>query len=289
MKGIIAAAGKGSRLFPLTNSVSKHLLPVYNKPLIYYPITNLIASGITDICIITNPNELSLYKKLLGNGRNLGCKFEYCEQNEANGIPDVLNYSKQIFGPVPVTLILGDNIFAASEKILNTLNNKNVKGAKIFVKAVNDPSRYGILEFSENKKILSIKEKPKNPKSNFAIIGLYMFDELVYEYLNEISPSDRGELEITDILKKYYSKKSLTFDIMRRGSIWFDAGTPESLLKASLYVELFEKQSGIMIGSIEEAAFNQKLISYEHLKKIAGTMPNSNYKEYLIQITKNSN
>ena len=284
MKGIIAAAGKGSRLFPLTHSVSKHLLPVYNKPLIYYPITNLIASGITDICIITNPHELTLYKKLLGNGKKFGCKFEYCEQKEAKGIPDILNYSIDIFGREPITLLLGDNIIAGSENVLKRLSQKKIEGAKIFARTVHDPSRYGIIELDQNKKILSIEEKPNNPKSNLAIIGLYMFDNLVYEYLQDITPSERGELEITDILKKYYSKNKLTVDLMRRGSVWFDAGTPESLLKASLYVELFEKQSGMMIGSIEEAALNKKIISCQELIKTVNHMPSSNYKDYLIQI-----
>lgn len=281
MKGVIAAAGKGSRLFPMTNSVSKHLLPVYNKPLIYYPITNLIASGINEICIISNPDESKQYKKLLGTGAQLGCKFEYFEQEKANGIPDVLNYAVQVYGETPVTLILGDNLFAASDALIDSMRQREIVGAKIFATAVNDPSRFGIVELDNKKNIKSLDEKPLNPKSNYAIIGLYIFDELVFSYLKKLKPSKRNELEIIDILNMYLKDKNITLSILKRGSIWFDAGTPDSLLRANLFVEMFEKQSGLMIGCIEEAALVREFISKRQFIKVVNLMPDSNYKKYL--------
>mgnify|MGYP006147373279 CR=1 FL=1 len=281
MKGIIAAAGKGSRLFPLTEGVSKHLLPVYNKPLIYYPITNLIAAGINEICIITNPDELKLYKKLLGTGSQLGCRFEFFEQKEALGIPDVLNYSSQVYGEEPVTLILGDNVFAASDSLINSMREKEVLGAKIFATTVEDPERFGVVNLDFTMKIKSLEEKPVKPKSNYAIIGVYIFDKIVFEYLKNINPSKRGELEIIDILKMYLSDNKLSLDVLKRGSVWFDAGTPEALLRASLFVELFEKQSGVMIGCIEEAALVRGFLTKYEFSNIVKLMPSSNYKKYL--------
>ena len=212
MKGVIAAAGKGSRLFPLTGSVSKHLLPVYNKPLIYYPITNLIASGIKDICIITNPNEIKLYKNLLGTGSQLGCKFEFFEQKKSAGIPDVLNYAFEVYGKQPLTLILGDNVFAANDALLNAMREKTISGAKVFATMVDDPKRFGIVEFNKKMEVKSLEEKPANPKSNYAVIGLYIFDEIVFDYLPKIKPSIRGELEIIDLLKMYLNNKKLSLD-----------------------------------------------------------------------------
>ena len=281
MKGVIAAAGKGSRLYPLTRSVSKHLLPIYNKPLIYYPITTLISAGINEICIVTNPNELNLYKKLLGNGNDFGCKFEFCEQIEPKGIPDVLNYSIDIYGKVPVTLILGDNIFASSDMLSYSILNNNQGGAKIFATKVDNPSRFGVVQFNKEKEIQNIIEKPKNPKSDFAVIGLYIFDEKVYEYLSFITPSIREELEIIDIINIYLKKNDLSLNIIEKDSIWFDAGTPDSLLRASIYVELFERQSGEMLGCIEEAAYKRNLISKEKINNLIKSMELSEYRIYL--------
>ena len=281
MKGVIAAAGKGSRLFPLTEGVSKHLLPVYNKPLIYYPITNLIAAGINEICIITNPDELKLYKKLLGTGSQLGCRFEFFEQKEALGIPDVLNYSSQVYGEEPVTLILGDNVFAASDSLINSMREKEVLGAKIFATTVEDPERFGVVNLDHTMKIKSLEEKPVKPQSNYAIIGVYIFDKIVFEYLKNIKPSKRGELEIIDILKMYLSDNELSLDILKRGSVWFDAGTPEALLRASSFVELFEKHSGVMIGCIEEAALVRGFLTKYEFSNVVKLMPSSNYKKYL--------
>ena len=281
MKGVIAAAGKGSRLYPLTNSVSKHLLPVYNKPLIYYPITNLIASGINEICIITNPDELKLYKKLLGTGKQIGCKFEFFEQKEPRGIPDVLNYSLEVYGKTPVTLVLGDNIFTASDSLSNAMKKRDIHGAKAFATTVDDPSRFGIVNFDSKMRIKSLEEKPRIPKSNFAIIGLYIFDEMVFEYIKRLTPSKRGVLEIIDILKYYLEDKNLSLEILKRGSVWFDAGTPESLLRAGLFIETFEKQSGVMIGCIEEVALIREFLTKNEFKSLVNLMPNSKYKQYL--------
>ena len=281
MKGVIAAAGKGSRLFPLTQSVSKHLLPVYNKPIIYYPITNLIAFGINEICIITNPGESKLYKKLLGTGTQIGCKFEFLEQEKPYGIPDVLNYAKQVYGNSPLTLMLGDNIFAANENLINLMRNKKISGAKIFATLVDEPKRFGVVSFDKKMRIKELEEKPLNPKSNYAVIGLYIFDEKVFDYLKYLKPSKRGELEIIDLLQMYLNDEMLSLEIIRRGSIWFDAGTPDSLLRASLFVDTFEKQSGVMLGCIEEAALTLNFLTLKKLEKTLKTMPESSYKEYL--------
>lgn len=286
MKGVIAAAGQGSRLYPLTACVSKHLLPVYNKPLIYYPLSTLINAGIKDICIVVNPDEMTLYKKLLGNGTDFGCNFEYCEQKAPKGIPDVLNYSQKVFGNVPITLILGDNIFPSIDLLSNYTNSKTMSGAKVFSIQVEDPSRYGIVQFDNNMNISSINEKPQNPKSNFAIIGLYVFDEKVYEYQSRIKPSKRGELEIIDILDIYLSKEQLQLDIIKKGSLWFDAGTPDSLFKASKYIKLFENKTGKMIGCIEEAAYSKNLISKNKMIEYIDLMKNSKYQAYLRKLLK---
>lgn len=286
MKGVIAAAGQGSRLYPLTACVSKHLLPVYNKPLIYYPLSTLIYAGIKDICIVVNPDEMNLYKKLLGNGSDFGCNFEFCEQKAPKGIPDVLNYSQKVFGNVPITLILGDNIFPPKDFLSNHTNSKTMSGAKVFSIEVEDPSRYGIVQFDKNMKISNINEKPKNPKSNFAIIGLYVFDEKVYEYQSRIKPSKRGELEIIDILDIYLSKEQLQLDIIKKGSLWFDAGTPDALFKASTYIKLFENKTDKMIGCIEEAAYSKNLISKNKMMEYIDLMKNSKYRAYLRKLLK---
>ena len=286
MKGVIAAAGKGSRLFPLTNSISKHLLPVFNKPLIYYPITNLIACGINEICIVTNPHETKLYKKMLGTGSQLGCKFEFFEQEKPAGIPDVLNYALEVFGKKPVTLVLGDNVFAANDTLINSMREKKISGAKVFATKVDNPKKFGVVEFNKKMEVVSLEEKPIKPKSSYAVIGLYIFDETVFDYLKELNPSKRGELEIIDLLNNYFYNNHLSLEILRRGSVWFDAGTPESLLRAGLFIETFENQSGVMIGCIEEAAFMRNFITKKQLSSIVKSMPRSIYKEYLVKLLK---
>lgn len=286
MKGVIAAAGQGSRLYPLTTCVSKHLLPVYNKPLIYYPLSTLISAGIKDICIVVNQNELHLYKKLLGNGSNFGCSFEFCEQKLPKGIPDVLNYSQKVFGNVPITLILGDNIFPSVDLLSKHTQSKIVSGANVFSIQVEDPSRYGIVQLDKKMNIINFIEKPKNPRSNLAIIGLYVFDENVYEFLSRIKPSKRGELEIIDILKIYLSNNKLLLDIIKKGSLWFDAGTPDSLFKASSHIKMLENQTGEMIGCIEEAAYFKNLISKNKMIEQINLMKNSKYKTYLKELLK---
>ena len=287
MKGIIAAGGKGTRLYPLTLNISKHLLPVYNKPLIYYPLTNLIASGINEICIVSTSLDIKKYKNHFGSGERLGCKFKYAVQEKSLGIPDVISKAFEVFGETPITLMLGDNIVTASDNLINILKKKKISGSQIFTTKVNDPSRFGVINFDKSMNVLSLEEKPKSTKSNYAIIGLYVFDQEVYKYLNNINISKRGEYEIIDIINQYKINRSLKVNILKRGSVWFDAGTYDSMNRASNYIELSEKQSGVMIGCIEEAAFQSGFINKETLNELTKSMPESGYKNYLIDFQKN--
>lgn len=284
MKGIIAAGGEGTRLFPLTKNISKHLLPVYNKPLIYYPLTNLIAAGINEICIVSNKSNIQKFKNQLGFGDNIGCSFKYIVQEESLGIPDVIIRALEVLGESPITLILGDNVITSSDVLINTLRKKNVNGAQIFTTKVQDPSRFGVVNFDKSMKIIDFEEKPNKPKSNYAIIGLYIFDKEVYKYINNISISERGEYEIIDIINQYKHKNTLNVNILKRGSMWFDAGTYDSLNRASNFIELSEKESGTMIGCIEEAAFRSGLIDKKTLFKLASSIPESGYKNYLLNL-----
>ena len=286
MKGVIAAGGLGTRLYPITNNISKHLLPIYNKPLIYYPLTTLIATGIREICIVGNKEEINNFKLLLGNGTQIGCRIEYNHQPLPLGIPDVINKAEEVFGKSPITLILGDNIITASDILIEALKEKKIKGSRIFLTKVQDPSRYGVATFDKKMNIKNLVEKPKNPKSDYAIIGLYVFDELVFDEVKKIKPSRRGELEIIDVLNQYKKRNSLYFNILKRGTVWFDAGTPDSLNRANNYIQLFEKQSGTMIGSIEEAAYTRGFIEKNKLLKLCSAMPESDYKYYLLNFLK---
>ena len=286
MKGIIAAGGKGTRLYPLTLNISKHLLPVYNKPLIYYPLTNLIASGINEICIVSNSLNTKKYKDHFGSGEKFGCKFKYAVQEKSLGIPDVISKGYEVFGETPITLILGDNIITASDNLIDILRKKKINGSQIFTTKVSDPSRFGIINYDKSMNILSLEEKPKFAKSNYAIIGLYIFDQNVYQYLKNIKISKRGEYEIIDIINQYKNNHSLKVNILKRGSVWFDAGTYDSMNRASNYIELSEKQSGVMIGCIEEAAFQSGFINKENLFEITKSMPESGYKNYLLDFQK---
>lgn len=286
MKGIIAAGGKGTRLYPLTLNISKHLLPVYNKPLIYYPLTNLIASGINEICIVSNSLNTKKYKDHFGSGEKFGCKFKYAVQEKSLGIPDVISKGYEVFGETPITLILGDNIITASDNLIDILRKKKIKGSQIFTTKVSDPSRFGIINYDKSMNILSLEEKPKFAKSNYAIIGLYIFDQNVYQYLKNIKISKRGEYEIIDIINQYKNNHSLKVNILKRGSVWFDAGTYDSMNRASNYIELSEKQSGVMIGCIEEAAFQSGFIDKDNLYELTKSMPESGYKNYLLDFQK---
>ena len=286
MKGIIAAGGKGTRLYPLTLNISKHLLPIYNKPLIYYPLTNLIASGINEICIVSNSLNTKKYKDHFGSGEKFGCKFKYAVQEKSLGIPDVISKGYEVFGETPITLILGDNIITASDNLIDILRKKKIDGSQIFTTKVSDPSRFGVINFDKSMNILCLEEKPKFAKSNYAIIGLYIFDKNVYQYLKNIKISKRGEYEIIDIINQYKNNHSLKVNILKRGSVWFDTGTYDSMNRASNYIELTEKQSGVMIGCIEEAAFQSGFIDKENLFEITKSMPESGYKNYLLDFQK---
>ena len=286
MKGIIAAGGTGSRLYPLTCTTSKHLQSVFDKPLIYYPLTTLIAFGINEICIVSNKNEIENFETLLGNGKKYGCKFHYAIQESAKGIPEVFSLSKPFLGEENVTLILGDNIISGGGDLSNSFHSKDINGATIFAIRVKDASRFGVVEFDFKNNILSLEEKPKSPKSDFAVTGIYKYDASVYEYSEELKPSKRGELEITDLNNIYLKYNKLKLEILKRGSVWFDAGTPQSLFEASTFIEVVEKQTGVKIGCIEEATFIRNNINLAQLGILIDQMPLCDYKIYLKQYFK---
>jgi len=280
MKGIILAAGKGTRLYPLTVTAPKALLPLYDKPMIYHPLTTLLQCGIKDILIITNLEFLTDFHKILGNGSRFGAKFRYKQQSEPRGIADAFNVGKRFIGKDDVTLILGDNIlhgdtsFKRSVKIFES-------GATIFGYEVKDPERYGVVEFNSHNKAISIEEKPESPKSNYAIPGLYIYDNSVIDVAANLKPSKRGELEISDVNDHFLQKGTLFVHKLSRGCAWLDAGTPESFIEASNYVSAIEKRQGIKIGCPEEAALRARMIKKDDFKKKVDKMPNSEYKSYL--------
>ena len=285
-KGIILLGGHGSRLYPITKSVNKHLLPIFDKPMIYYSLSVLMLAGIREILFITNPEDLSTYKKLFSDGSKLGLKIEYKVQSKPRGIAEAFIIGEKFLDNKPSALVLGDNIFYGNNlsKILQKANLRK-KGATIFAYSVNDPSRYGILEFNKSKKIISIKEKPKKPKSNYAVTGLYFYDQKVIKYAKEIKPSARGELEITDINKKYLKNKNLNVELLERGHAWLDTGTNKSLIEASSFISNIQERQGLKISCIEEIAFKKKFITKEQLLQIANSMKNSEYGNYLKKIS----
>ena len=284
MKGIVLAGGSGTRLHPLTIAVSKQLMPVYDKPMIYYPISTLINAGINEILIISTPQDLPLFKKLLGNGKKIGCRFEYEVQEHPNGLAEAFLIGEKFIGKDKVALILGDNIFYGSglSNLLKANNNPN--GGIVYAYHVNDPERYGVVEFDENQKVISIEEKPLNPKSNFAVPGIYFYDNTVVNIAKNIKPSKRGELEITDVNKKYLDQGNLSVRILDRGTAWLDTGTFKSLMQASQFVEVIEERQGLKIGSIEEAAYRSGFISKEQLKKLTEPLLKSGYGKNLMDI-----
>ena len=282
MKGIILAGGSGTRLHPLTLVMSKQMIPVYDKPMIYYPLTTLIYSGIKDILIISTPHDLPLFKSLLGDGSRLGCSFSYKVQHEPNGLAQAFVLGEEFIGNSKVCLILGDNIFQMKIKTLEDC--KNVDGGIVFGYHVNDPERYGVVEFDSNFKALSIEEKPKKPKSSYAVPGLYYYDNSVVEIAKNIKPSSRGEYEITDINKEYLKRNQLDVKLLGRGTVWLDTGTFQSLMQANQYVQVIEERQGRKIGCIEEAAYRMGLINKKQLLKIAEPLKKSGYGEYLISI-----
>ena len=284
MKGIVLAGGSGTRLHPLTLAISKQMMPVYDKPMIYYPLTTLMYSGINEILIISTPHDLPLFKKLLGDGSRVGCRFEYKVQEVPNGLAQAFILGKDFIGKDKVCLILGDNIFQM--KIKSLADCKDVDGGIIFGYHVNDPHRYGVVEFDENYKVISLEEKPTVPKSNYAVPGLYYYDNSVIEIAKNIKPSLRGEYEITDINKVFLRKGNLDVRILGRGSAWLDTGTFSSLMQANQYVQVIEERQGRKIGCIEEAAYRMGYIDDHDLLKIADPLSKSGYGDYLKNILK---
>ena len=284
MKGIILAGGSGTRLHPLTLAMSKQMMPIYDKPMIYYPLSTLMYSGINEILIISTPHDLPLFKKLLGDGSKLGCRFEYKAQEVPNGLAQAFVLGEEFIGDDKVCLVLGDNIFQMKIKTLASC--KDVEGGIVFGYHVNDPERYGVVDFDENYHALSLEEKPKNPKSNYAVPGLYYYDNSVVEISKNIQPSARGEYEITDVNKEYLRQGRLDVKVLGRGTVWLDTGTFASLMQANQYVQVIEERQGRKIGCIEEAAYRMGYINYEQLLAVAEPLRKSGYGEYLVKLAK---
>ena len=284
MKGIVLAGGSGTRLHPLTISVSKQLMPVYDKPMVYYPIATLISAGIREILIISTPDDLPLFKKLLGDGTRIGCKFEYAVQEHPNGLAEAFVIGASFIGNDKVALILGDNIFYGSGLATLLQANNDPDGGIIYAYHVHDPERYGVVEFNEEGKAISIEEKPQKPKSNYAVPGIYFYDNTVVEIAKNIKPSHRGELEITDINKVYLEKGKLKVSILDRGTAWLDTGTFHSLMQAAQFVEVIEERQGLKIGAIEEAAYRGGFISKKELYELAKPLLKSGYGKNLLEL-----
>lgn len=286
MKGIILAGGSGTRLYPITKAISKQLMPVYDKPMIYYPMSTLMMAGINEILIITTAEDNPQFKRLLGDGSQLGCKFQYAVQEIPNGLAQAFVIGADFIGNDKVALILGDNIFHGTglDKQLKTLTD--VEGGYVFAYQVSDPERYGVVEFDSNMKAVSIEEKPKQPKSNYAVPGLYFYDNDVVKIARELKPSARGEYEITDVNKEYLKQGKLKVAVLDRGTAWLDTGTFDSLSDASEFVRVIEKRQGTKIGCVEEVAYKQEFISKDQLLSLANELAKSGYGEYLQKATK---
>ena len=284
MKGIILAGGSGTRLHPLTLAVSKQLMPVYDKPMIYYPLSILLSAGIREVLIITTPHDQAQFQKLLGDGTSLGCDFQYVVQEVPNGLAQAFVLGADFIGKDKVALVLGDNIFygAGLEELLKA--NNDPQGGVVFAYHVHDPERYGVVEFDADKKALSIEEKPEKPKSNYAVPGLYFYDNDVVEIAKNLEMSPRGEYEITDVNREYLRRGTLKVGILGRGTAWLDTGTFESLMQAGEFVKVIEQRQGLKVGSIEEAAYRQGFITADQLRAIAAPLRKSGYGDYLMHL-----
>ncbi|WAC01065.1 glucose-1-phosphate thymidylyltransferase RfbA [Lacinutrix neustonica] len=284
MKGIILAGGSGTRLHPLTKVLSKQLMPIYDKPMIYYPLSTLMHAGIKDILIISTPEHLPLFKQLLGDGTQLGCNFQYAVQEAPNGLAEAFIIGADFVGKDKVALILGDNIFYGTGLSELLKANNNPEGGIVYAYHVTDPERYGVVNFDKNGKALSIEEKPEKPKSNYAVPGIYFYDNTVIEIAKNIEPSHRGELEITDVNKEYLRQGRLKVSILDKGTAWLDTGTFNSLMQASQFVQVIEERQGLKIGAIEEAAYSSGFISKQQLVDLATPLLKSGYGEHLISL-----
>lgn len=284
MKGIILAGGSGTRLHPLTLAVSKQLMPIYDKPMIYYPLSTLMWAGINEILIISTPHDLPLFEQLLGDGKKFGCRFEYAVQENPNGLAEAFIIGKEFVGNDKVALILGDNIFYGTGLAELLQANNNPDGGIIYAYHVHDPERYGVVDFDKEGKVLSIEEKPEHPKSNYAVPGIYFYDNSVIDIAANIAPSHRGELEITDVNKEYLKRGSLKVSILDRGTAWLDTGTFQSLMQAGQFVQVIEERQGLKIGAIEEAAYKMGFINEEQLKILAQPLLKSGYGVHLMSL-----
>lgn len=284
MKGIILAGGSGTRLHPLTLAVSKQLMPIYDKPMIYYPLSTLIWAGINEILIISTPHDLPLFQQLLGDGKKFGCRFEYAVQENPNGLAEAFIIGKEFVGEDKVALILGDNIFYGTGLAELLQANNNPDGGIIYAYHVHDPERYGVVDFDKEGKVLSIEEKPENPKSNYAVPGIYFYDNSVIDVAANIQPSHRGELEITDVNKEYLKRGNLKVSILDRGTAWLDTGTFQSLMQAGQFVQVIEERQGLKIGAIEEAAYKMGFIDADQLKALAQPLLKSGYGVHLMSL-----